>query len=279
MAENTMAEQTMNGHPTARDPMAEHDAVLQTRDLTVIFGGLKALDEVNLDCRRGQLTGLIGPNGAGKTTLIDAVTGFLPNNASGQVLLDDEDVFGHPPHDLAHRGLTRTWQSLELFDDITVRENLTAASERLGLFQLARDFFRPRNIPERVEEIVELLDLGSIAERKPRELSQGQRKMVGVGRALASQTTRVLLLDEPAAGLDKSETEWFGEQLRLLIDEGYTMLLIDHDMGLVLNVCDRIHVLVFGKLIASGTPTEVRNDPAVIGAYLGSGGDSSGGES
>lgn len=259
--------------------MGEHEAVLQTRDLSVIFGGLKALDEVDLDCRKGHLTGLIGPNGAGKTTLIDAVTGFLPNNASGQVLLDSEDVFGHPPHDLAHRGLTRTWQSLELFDDITVRENLTAASERLGLLQLARDFFRPRSIPDRVQEIVELLDLGPIAERKPRELSQGQRKMVGVGRALASQTTRVLLLDEPAAGLDKAETVWFGEQLRLLIEEGYTMLLIDHDMGLVLNVCDRIHVLVFGKLIASGTPTEVRNDPAVIGAYLGSGGESSGGES
>jgi branched-chain amino acid transport system ATP-binding protein len=261
------------------DPMAGHEVVLQTHGLTVIFGGLKALDSVDLDCRKGELTGLIGPNGAGKTTLIDAVTGFLPNNASGQVLLDGEDVFGHPPHDLAHRGLTRTWQSLELFDDITVRENLTAASERLGLLQLTRDFFRPRQIPERVQEIVELLDLGPIAERKPRELSQGQRKMVGVGRALASQTTRVLLLDEPAAGLDKAETEWFGEQLRILIDEGYTMLLIDHDMGLVLNVCDRIHVLVFGKLIASGAPTEVRNDPAVIGAYLGSGGESSGEES
>lgn len=254
--------------------MAEHEAILQTRSLRVQFGGLTAVEDVDLDCRKGQLTGLIGPNGAGKTTFIDAVTGFLPGNASGQVLLDGEDVFGRRPHDLAHRGVTRTWQTLELFDDITVRENLTAASERLGIFDLARDFFRPRPVPDRVSEIIELLDFGAIADRKPRELSQGQRKMVGVGRALASQSTRVLLLDEPAAGLDKVETEWFGKQLRQLVDQGYTMLLIDHDMGLVLNVCDRIHTLVFGQLIASGTPTEVRNDPAVIGAYLGSGGSS-----
>ncbi len=255
--------------------MADSDAQLQTRSLTVTFGGLRAVDSVDLDCRKGQLTGLIGPNGAGKTTFIDAVTGFLPNNATGEVLLDGKNVFGQRPHDLAHRGLTRTWQTLELFDDITVRENLTAASEQLGFLQLAKDFFRPRAVPDRVEEIIEVLEIGKLADRKPRELSQGQRKMVGVGRALASQSTKVLLLDEPAAGLDKSETEWFGEQLRLLIDEGYTMLLIDHDMGLVLNVCDRIHVLVFGKLIASGEPSEVRNDSAVIGAYLGSGAESS----
>lgn len=255
----------------------QHDArktVLQTRGLTVTFGGLTAVNGVDLDCRAGELTGLIGPNGAGKTTFIDAVTGFLPNNAAGQVELDGVDVFGSPPHKLAHRGLTRTWQTLELFDDITVRENLTAASEPLGLRELAQDFFRPRKVPDRVEEVIELLDFAEIADRKPSDLSQGQRKMVGVGRALAAPSTRVLLLDEPAAGLDKAETDWFGEQLRALVDQGVTMLLIDHDMGLVLSVCDRIHTLVFGSLIASGTPTEVRNDPDVIKAYLGSGSSS-----
>ena len=126
----------------------------------------------------------------------------------------------------------------------------------------------------RVDEVIELLDIGDIAGRQPRELSQGQRKMVGVGRALVAESTKVLLLDEPAAGLDKAETEWFGTQLRKLTDEGYSMLLIDHDMGLVLRVCDRIHMLVFGELRASGTPEEMRSNPEVISAYLGhSGGD------
>ncbi|MCY4194387.1 MAG: ATP-binding cassette domain-containing protein [bacterium] len=245
------------------------DAVLRTESLTVAFGGLVAVNDVTLECRRGQLTGLIGPNGAGKTTFIDAVTGFLPHNASGSVLLEGTEVFGRPAHQLAHQGLTRTWQTLELFDDISVRSNLGVASERLTFTGAVRDFFRPRRRDERVEEVIELLDLGAIADHQPSELSQGQRKLVGVGRALASATTKILLLDEPAAGLDKSETEWFGAQLRRLVDQGVTMLLVDHDMGLVLSVCDFIHMLVFGGLAASGTPQEMRGDPRVIAAYLG----------
>jgi len=245
------------------------DPVLSTESLTVRFGGLVAVDDVTLSCERGRLTGLIGPNGAGKTTFIDAVTGFQPNNASGRVLLEGSDVFGQAPHRLAHEGLTRTWQSLELFDDISVRSNLQVAARRLTLAGAVRDYFRPRGRDSRVDEVIELLDLGSIAERQPRELSQGQRKMVGVGRALVSSTTKILLLDEPAAGLDKAETEWFGAQLRSLIDQGYTMLLVDHDMGLVLSVCDYIHMLVFGKLTVAGTAQQMRSDPAVISAYLG----------
>lgn len=255
----------MPERPAATGP----DPVLRTEGLTVRFGGLLAVDDVTLECQRGQLTGLIGPNGAGKTTFIDAVTGFLPNNASGRVLVEGEDVFGRVPHRLAHDGLTRTWQTLELFDDISVRSNLDVASERLTLGGAVRDFFRPRRGSDRVDEVLDLLDMHDIAERQPRELSQGQRKMVGVGRALVAASTRILLLDEPAAGLDKSETEWFGDQLRCLVDQGYTMLLIDHDMGLVLNVCDHIHMLVFGKLVSSGSPEEMRNDPEVLAAYLG----------
>ena len=250
------------------------DAVLRTTGLTVRFGGLLAVNDVSLECRRGQLTGLIGPNGAGKTTFIDAITGFLPNNSRGSVLLEGEEVFGRSPHRLAHDGLTRTWQTLELFDDITVRSNLDVASRRLTLGGAVRDYFRPRKREERVEEVLAVLDLHDIAERQPRELSQGQRKLVGVGRALVAESTRILLLDEPAAGLDKAETEWFGARLRRLVDQGYTMLLVDHDMGLVLNVCDYIHMLVFGELTASGTPDEMRNNPEVIAAYLGhSGGE------
>ena len=245
------------------------DTVLVTRGLTVRFGGLLAVNDVSLECRRGRLTGLIGPNGAGKTTFIDAITGFLPNNSVGSVQLEGEEVFGRSPHVLSHDGLTRTWQTLELFDDITVRSNLDVASRRLTMGSALLDYWRPRQRADRVDEVLELLNLGDIAERQPRELSQGQRKLVGVGRALVAESSKILLLDEPAAGLDKAETEWFGAQLRQLVDQGYTMLLVDHDMGLVLNVCDYIHMLVFGQLTASGTPDEMRNNPEVIAAYLG----------
>ncbi|MDG2261620.1 MAG: ATP-binding cassette domain-containing protein [Actinomycetota bacterium] len=250
----------------------QRDLVLATDELTVRFGGLVAVDAVTLGCRRGELTGLIGPNGAGKTTFIDAVTGFLPNNASGSVRLEGHEVFGRPPHRLSNDGLTRTWQTLELFDDISVRSNLEVGRRRLTFFGALRDYFKPEHGDERVAEVLELLGLTDVADSYPTELSQGQRKLVGVGRALASESTKILLLDEPAAGLDRSETEWFGAQLRRLVDEGYTMLLIDHDMGLVLNVCDTIHMLVFGKLRASGTPEEMRSNVEVISAYLGHGG-------
>ena len=251
------------------------ESTLRTDGLTVRFGGLLAVNDVSLTCEKGQLTGLIGPNGAGKTTFIDAVTGFLPANASGDVLLEDKSISGLAPHVLAHQGLSRTWQTLELFDDISVRANLGVASERLTAGGAVRDFFRPSARHDRVAEVLEQLEMTDIADRQPRELSQGQRKMVGVARALVASTTKILLLDEPAAGLDKNETEWFGDQLRALVDDGYTMLLIDHDMGLVLRVCDHIHMLVFGELITSGTPEQMRNDPEVIAAYLGrSAGDS-----
>lgn len=247
------------------------EAVLSTEDLTVRFGGLVAVNQVSLDCQSGHLTGLIGPNGAGKTTLVDAITGFLPSNATGRVLLEGENVFDRPAHQLAHLGLVRTWQTLELFDDISVRSNLDVASQRLSTGSAIRDYFRPAARHERVDEVLEVLGLHDVADRQPRELSQGQRKMVGVGRALVSGSTKVLLLDEPAAGLDKSETEWFGRQLRRLIEQGYSMLLIDHDMSLVLNVCDQIHVLEFGKHIFSGNPEAVRREPDVVRAYLGRG--------
>lgn len=250
-----------------------NEAVLQTKGLAVRFGGLLAVNDVTLDCRSGELTGLIGPNGAGKTTLIDAVTGFLPKNASGEVLLNGEDVLGTAPHRLAEAGLCRTWQTLELFDDISVRANLDVASSRLSPLSAIRDYFVGSAGDDRVEEVMDLLNLGPLADRQPSELSQGQRKLVGVGRALVADA-KLLLLDEPAAGLDRQETVWLGIQLRRIVEAGTPMLLVDHDMGLVLSVCDRVHVLEFGKLIATGTTDEIRQDAKVVAAYLGeTGGD------
>jgi branched-chain amino acid transport system ATP-binding protein len=242
-------------------------AVLSTTGLSVRFGGVRAVDEVDVVVEEGQLVGLIGPNGAGKTTFIDAITAFV--RYTGRVELDGHDLTGLPPHARARRGLARTWQSTELFDDLTVRENLTVAAQRPSFLSLAAELVGKRvgeSAP--AERALELLDLGPIAEAMPTELTQGQRKLVGVARAIAMEP-RLLCLDEPAAGLDTRESEDLGQRLRRIADAGTTTLLIDHDMGLVMNICDQIIVLEFGKVIAAGPPDEVRRDPRVVTAYLG----------
>ena len=242
-------------------------AVLATAALSVHFGGVHAVEDVDLAVEEGQLVGLIGPNGAGKTTLIDALTGFV--RYTGVVELDGRDLGGLPPHARALRGLARTWQSTELFDDLTVRENLAVGAERPSFLALAGEVVG-RRIPtgEAPDEALQLLDLGGIADAMPAELTQGQRKLVGVARAIAMRP-RLLCLDEPAAGLDSRESDDLGQRLRQIADAGTTTLLIDHDMGLVLNICDRIVVLEFGKVIAAGPPDEVRRDARVVKAYLG----------
>lgn len=247
-------------------------SLLQTADLTVQFGGLKACNEISLEVREGELLGLIGPNGAGKTTFINAITGFVPS--TGSVTFDGDEIGGLAPHRIAHKGLTRTWQSLELFDDITVRANLEVAATRLTPSVAIRDYFgRSQRVAERVDQAVEGLEMQSVVDSHPGDLSMGYRKLVGVARALVADT-KLVLLDEPAAGLDRTETEWLAQKLREVIDLGISVLLVDHDMGLVLNVCDRIHVIDFGKTIAMGKPDEMRTNESVIAAYLGAtGGD------
>lgn len=242
-------------------------AVLSATGISVSFGGVHAVVDVDLEVGDGQIVGLIGPNGAGKTTFIDAITGFV--RSQGRVELDGHDLAGLPPHARARRGLARTWQSTELFDDLTVRENLTVAAQRPSFLTLAAELLGKR-VGEcaPAERALELLDLGAIAEAMPGELTQGQRKLVGVARAIAMEP-RLLCLDEPAAGLDTNESDELGRQLRQIADSGTTTLLIDHDMGLVMTICDRITVLEFGKVIASGPPDEVRRDPRVVAAYLG----------
>jgi len=242
-------------------------SVLRTTNLSVRFGGVHAVEDADVAVGEGELVALIGPNGAGKTTFIDAITGFV--RYTGRAELDGKDLEGMAPHERARRGLARTWQSTELFDDLSVRENLTVAAHRPSFLALVGDLVGKRiGESAAAEQALELLDLGSIADATPDHLTQGQRKLVGVARAIAMQP-RLLCLDEPAAGLDTRESEDLGQRLRKIADAGTATLLIDHDMGLVMTICDRITVLEFGKVIAAGSPDEVRRDPRVVKAYLG----------
>jgi branched-chain amino acid transport system ATP-binding protein len=246
-------------------------ALLEARSLTVSYGGLHANDEIDLDVEEGKLVGLIGPNGAGKTTFIDAITGFT-RVSSGLVTFDGRDLAGLSPDARAVLGLTRTFQSLELFEDLTVRDNLMAAAERPTWRSFITDIVFPgrgeRPYREQVDWALSALAIADFADRLPTDLSHGQRKLVGVARALAARP-KLVLLDEPAAGLDTKESQLLGSHLREFLATGMSLFLIDHDMGLVLNVCDYIYVLDFGRIIAHGTPAEVRTNPDVIAAYLG----------
>ena len=244
-------------------------SLLEVENLRVSFGGVVAVDDVSFTVDAGSLVGFIGPNGAGKTTCIEALTGYLPQ-ATGRVVFAGHDVSGLAPHRRARLGLVRTFQAVELFDDLTVRDNLRAAANRRTWWQSLGDLFAPRwhDDESTIDHALDLLGLTDVAGALPTELPQGKRKLVGVARALACRP-QLVLLDEPAAGLDTRESVELGKRLRTVVDSGVTVLLVDHDMGLVLGACDRVVVVDFGRVIADGPPDAIRADHAVIAAYLG----------
>ena len=233
-------------------------ASLEVSGVTVAFGGNRALDAVALSAAPGQITGLIGPNGAGKSTLFDVVSG-LRSPSAGRVVLGGRDVTGMGPTRRARYGLARTFQRLELFGRLSVRDNLLVAAE-LGS--------QRRHAGRTVEEIIGRLGLHPVADDHAGTLSTGVARLVEVGRALAVRPS-LLLLDEPAAGQDGAETERFAALLRSLAAEGTAVVLVEHDMGLVMGVCDQVYVLDLGKIIACGPPEVIRHDEVVLAAYLG----------
>jgi sulfate-transporting ATPase len=236
----------------------------------VRFGRTPAVDEVSLTVRPGKITGLIGPNGAGKTTLIDAVTGFV-KPAAGTIRLDGQDITGMSATRRARAQLGRSFQSLELFEDSSVLDNLRVASDPRDQVSWFRDVVWPSNPPLPAGAISAIKEFGLTddLDRNVEDLPYGKRRLLAIARAVAMQPS-VLLLDEPAAGLGDQETGELAHMVRRLASEwGMAVLLVEHDMNFVMSVCDDLVVLDFGSKISEGTPEAVRRDPAVIAAYLG----------
>jgi branched-chain amino acid transport system ATP-binding protein len=229
-----------------------------------------AVNAVSLDADSGVITGLIGPNGAGKTTLFNVITG-LQTPTRGRVRVDGEDITTLPPYKRARRGMARTFQLLELFGLLTVRENLAVAADiRRGWARRAGTDHVTETPAQVASRLIEQIGLGPVADVRADALPTGQARLVELGRALATQP-RLLLLDEPAAGQDEQETARFAELLRSFAADGIAVLLVEHDMSLVMDVCQVIHVLDFGSILAVGTADEVRRNEQVLAAYLGSG--------
>jgi ABC-type branched-subunit amino acid transport system ATPase component len=238
--------------------------LLTCDSVSVRFGGLQALAAVSIDVPENEVTGLIGPNGAGKTTLFNVITGLQPPTG-GKVVLDGRDITNAKPHQRARLGIGRTFQRLETFGTLDVRDNVLVAAEmRHGW---SREKFKPGEL---TDELIERIGLTSVAKERVDRLPTGTQRLVELARALATKP-RVVLLDEPSAGLNESETDDLAELLVELAATGLGMLLVEHDMGLVMSACHHIHVLDFGQIIAFGTPTEVQANPLVRAAYLGEG--------
>ena len=237
-------------------------ALLEIRDVVVQFGGVTAVNEASFAIDGGRVTGLIGPNGAGKTTCFNVITG-LQKPTRGRVHFHGRNITSAPPHRRAKKGMARTFQRLEAFGSLTVRDNVRVA---LDIHQGVRGLFQRSG--GSVDALLERVGISEYAAERADSVPTGTARLLELARALACDP-KVLLLDEPSSGLDESETDDFGNLLRELAGEGRAVLMVEHDMGLVMSVCDEIHVLDFGAVIATGSPAEVRANKRVQEAYLG----------
>jgi branched-chain amino acid transport system ATP-binding protein len=249
-------------------------ALLNVRDLSVQFGGLIAVGNVSLDINEGEIVSLIGPNGAGKTTTVNAITGFIKPTA-GSVRFVGQEIVGRRPEQVAGAGLVRTFQNAAMFASMTVAENLATGNfitQRTGvwpaLFRSKAFVGEERDIRERVDELVDLLGLGARRNATARDLPYGEQRVLGLGIALMARP-KLLVLDEPAAGLSPDETRTMGRLIRKIHALGTTVLLIEHNMSLVMSISDRVIVLKQGRKLAEGSPEMVRKHPEVVEAYLG----------
>lgn len=229
-------------------------STLRVEGVTVRFGEVTAVNDVSLVVAPG-VTGLIGPNGAGKTTLFDVISG-LRRPSAGRVLLDDADITAKGPHQRSRLGVARTFQRLEVFGSLTVWENVVVALESR------------RRSPRLASKLLERVGIAEFADNQADTVPTGAARLLELARALATEP-RLLLLDEPSSGLDREETDAFGELLQELSAEGRSVVLVEHDMDLVMGYCDRVHVLNLGRLLTSGTPAEIREHEGVREAYLG----------
>ena len=244
--------------------------VLEATNLTVRFGGHTAVSSVDLTATEGRIVGLIGPNGAGKTTTFNALTGMLSPN-TGKVRLTGQDITGWSTYKRARAGMARTFQRLEVFTSLTVEDNVKVAIElrrRWNPWNFAGRWDRA-SLAHEVDSVLGRVGLQDVRADAAGSLSTGKARLVEVARALATRP-KLLLLDEPASGLDSAETERFAELVQQLAADGMAILMVEHDMDLVMSTCSEIYVLDFGSLIASGTAEQVRSNPAVLAAYLGS---------
>lgn len=250
------------------------DDLIEVRNLTMKFGGLLALDNISFTIKRGEILGLIGPNGAGKTTCFNAMTGVY-KPTSGQVLLEGRVLNGLKQHKITRAGLARTFQNIRLFGEMTALENVVVGLDARhktsvigALLRLPRHIREEKSSIERGMALLEFVGIADQAATLSRHLPYGSQRRLEIARALATDP-KVLCLDEPAAGFNPAEKEELMQLIRTIRDDGYTVLLIEHDMKLVMGVTDRIVVLEFGKKIADDVPSVIREDPKVVSAYLG----------